>query len=84
MSLRSVLNEASLPVPKVEAGIRLLAASAGKIIEHDAPFINLILPNGARFSAALPQVSEGPTFSIRLHRRDLSFVLKVEESRRVR
>jgi Flp pilus assembly CpaF family ATPase len=57
----------ALPAPRVEAGIRLLAASAGKIIERDAPFINLILPNGARFSAALPPASEGPTFSIRLH-----------------
>jgi type IV secretion system protein VirB11 len=57
----------ALPAAQVEAAVRLLAASAGKAIERDAPFINLILPNGARFSAALPPVSEGPTFSIRLH-----------------
>lgn len=57
----------ALPAAQVEAGIRLLAASVGKTIERDAPFINMILPNGARFSAALPPVSDGPTFSIRLH-----------------
>lgn len=57
----------ALPAAQVEAAIRLLAASAGKVIERDAPFLNLILPNGARFSAALPPVSDGPTFSIRLH-----------------
>ena len=57
----------ALPASQVEAGIRLLAASAGKTIERDAPFVNLILPNGARFSAGLPPVSDGPTFSIRLH-----------------
>jgi len=57
----------ALPAGRVEAGIRLLAASLGKTIERDASFINLILPNGPRFSAALPPVSDGPTFSIRLH-----------------
>jgi len=55
----------ALPMARVEAGIRLLAASAGKVIERDAPFLNLILPNGARFSAAVD--SDGVTFSIRLH-----------------
>jgi P-type conjugative transfer ATPase TrbB len=58
---------AALPAQQAEAGIRLLAASAGKAIERDAPFVNLILPNGARFSAGLPPASDGPTFSIRLH-----------------
>src|SRR5260370_5255577 len=57
----------ALPASQVEAGIGLVAASAGKAIERDAPFVNLILPNGARFSAGLPPVSDGPTFSIRLH-----------------
>jgi Flp pilus assembly CpaF family ATPase len=57
----------ALPASQVEAAIRLLAASAGKAIERDAPFVNLILPDGARFSAGLPPVSDGPTFSIRLH-----------------
>ena len=55
----------ALPMAQVEAGVRLLAASAGKVIERDAPFLNLILPNGARFSAAVD--SHGVTFSIRLH-----------------
>jgi Flp pilus assembly CpaF family ATPase len=52
---------------RVEAGIRLLAASVGKAIEREEPFLNLILPNGARFSACLPPASDGPTFSIRMH-----------------
>jgi len=52
---------------RVEAAIRMLAASAGKAIEREAPFLNLVLPNGARFSACLPPASDGPTFSIRLH-----------------
>jgi Flp pilus assembly CpaF family ATPase len=52
---------------RVEAGIRLLAASVGKAIEREEPFLNLILPNGARFSACLPPASDGPAFSIRMH-----------------
>ncbi len=55
----------ALPAAQVEAAIRLLAASAGKTIERDAPFVNLILPNGARFSAMVD--SDGITFSMRLH-----------------
>jgi Flp pilus assembly CpaF family ATPase len=39
-----------------------LAASVGKAIEREEPFLNLILPNGARFSACLPPASDGPTF----------------------
>jgi hypothetical protein len=56
-----------LDARRVEAAIRMLAASAGKAIEREAPFLNLVLPNGARFSACLPPASDGPTFSIRLH-----------------
>lgn len=56
-----------LKAQQVEAGVRLLAASVGKAIEREEPFLNLILPNGARFSACLPPASDGPTFSIRLH-----------------
>ena len=52
---------------RVEAGIRLMAASVGKVIEREEPFLNLILPDGARFSACLPPASDGPTVSIRLH-----------------
>ncbi|HUA33190.1 MAG TPA: ATPase, T2SS/T4P/T4SS family [Candidatus Binataceae bacterium] len=63
--------DVSLPARRVEAGIRLLAASAGKTIERDDPFLNLILPNGARFSACLPPASHGPTFSIRMHWRPI-------------
>jgi type IV secretion system protein TrbB len=58
---------AALPARQVEVGVRLLAASVGKTIAHDEAFLNLILPNGARFSACLPPASPGPTFSIRLH-----------------
>jgi type IV secretion system protein VirB11 len=54
----------ALPVARVEAGIRLLAASAGKLIERDAPFVNLILPNGGRFSASVE--TDGVTFTLRL------------------
>jgi P-type conjugative transfer ATPase TrbB len=56
-----------LDARRVEAAIRLLAAASGKAIEREAPFLNLVLPNGARFSACLPPASDGPTFSIRLH-----------------
>ncbi len=56
-----------LDARRVEAAIRLLAAASGKAIEREAPFLNLVLPDGARFSACLPPASDGPTFSIRLH-----------------
>jgi type IV secretion system protein VirB11 len=52
---------------RVEAAVRLLAAANGKIVYSSEPFLNLILPNGARFSACLPPASDGPTFSIRTH-----------------
>jgi hypothetical protein len=57
----------ALPAAQVEAETRLPAAILGNTIEREAPFINLILPNGARFSAAPSPVSDGPTFSNRLH-----------------
>ena len=50
---------------RVEAAVRLLAASQGAVVELEEPFVNLVLPNGARFSACLPPASDGPTFSIR-------------------
>jgi hypothetical protein len=43
----------ALPAARVEAAIRLLTANAGKLIERDAPFVNLILPNGGRFAASV-------------------------------
>src|SRR5579885_465790 len=52
---------------RVEAAIRMLAASAGKAIEREAPFLNLALSNCSRFAACLPPASDGPTFAIRLH-----------------
>jgi P-type conjugative transfer ATPase TrbB len=60
-----------LDARRVEAAIRFLAAASGKAIDSAAPFLNLVLPNGARFSACLPPASDGPTFSIRLHWRAL-------------
>jgi type IV secretion system protein VirB11 len=56
-----------LDARRAEAAIRLLAAGSGKAIDASAPFLNLVLPNGARFSACLPPAADGPTFSIRLH-----------------
>jgi type IV secretion system protein TrbB len=54
----------ALPAARVEAGIRLLAASAGKLIECEAPFVNRILPNGGRFAASVE--AGGISFSLRL------------------
>ena len=57
----------SLNAKRVEAAVKLLAASQGAVVELEEPFVNLVLPNGARFSACLPPASDGPTFSIRTH-----------------
>ncbi len=56
-----------LDAEQVEAAMRLLAASAGKVIEREEPFLNLILPNGARLSAGFSPAADGPAFSIRTH-----------------
>jgi Flp pilus assembly CpaF family ATPase len=61
----------ALPAERVEAGIRLLAAVCGKVIEPEEPFLNLVLRNGARFSAGTRPGSDGPTFSIRTHWRPI-------------
>lgn len=61
----------ALPAERVEAGIRLLAAICGKVIEAEEPFVNLVLGNGARFSATTRPGSDGPTFSIRTHWRPI-------------
>lgn len=61
----------ALPAERVEAGIRLLAAISGKVIEPEDPFLNLVLRNGARFSASARPGSDGPTFSIRTHWRPI-------------
>lgn len=60
-----------LPAERVEAGIRLLAAIDGKVLEPGEPFLNTVLRNGERFSAATPPASDGPTFSIRTHWRPI-------------
>ena len=61
----------AIPAERVEAGIRLLAAIGGKVIEPEEPFLNLVLRNGARFSAGVRPGSDGPTFSIRTHWRPI-------------
>jgi len=61
----------ALLAERVEAGIRLLAAICGKVIEAEDPFLNLVLRNGARFSACTRPGSDGPTFSIRTHCRPI-------------
>src|ERR1043166_847251 len=45
----------------------LLTTGAGKSLHPNASFLNCVLPNGARYHAALPPVSDGPSFSLRLH-----------------
>ena len=57
----------TLDVRRVETAVRILAAAHSKAIDGGAPFLNLILPSGARFSACLPPAADGPSFSIRLH-----------------
>jgi Flp pilus assembly CpaF family ATPase len=61
----------SLNARRVEAAVRLLAASQSAVVELEEPFVNLALPNGARFSACLPPAADGPTFSIRTHWRPI-------------
>lgn len=61
----------ALSAERVEAAIRLLATISGKIIEPEDPFLNLVLRNGARFSASMRPGSDGPTFSIRTHWRPI-------------
>ena len=55
----------------VEAAARLIAASQGKTIDPDAPFLNCVLDDGSRFSVTLSPAADGPGFSIRTHRRPL-------------
>jgi Flp pilus assembly CpaF family ATPase len=45
----------------------MLATGAGKSLNADAPFLNCVLPCGARYHAALPPVADGASFSIRTH-----------------
>ncbi len=55
----------------IETAVRMLAAVNNVWIDPDAPFLNCVLLCGARFSAALPPVADGPQFSIRTHIRIL-------------
>jgi len=51
----------------IETAVRMLAAIYGIWLDADAPFLNTVLSCGARFSAALPPIADGPHFSIRTH-----------------
>jgi Flp pilus assembly CpaF family ATPase len=73
--------------PAMRAVMRLLMASAGRYIEPDAPFCNLILTCGARFHGAYPPVSDEAQISIRTHRRilrPLSNFATTEQNERLR
>jgi Flp pilus assembly CpaF family ATPase len=48
----------ALPAQQVEAGVRLLAASVGKAIEREEPFLNLILPNATLLNAITARLLE--------------------------
>jgi Flp pilus assembly CpaF family ATPase len=66
-----LLNDITIPDAAVRAVIRLLMAAAGGYLDPDSPFANLTLACGARFSGAVPPVSDGAQLSIRTHRRIL-------------
>jgi Flp pilus assembly CpaF family ATPase len=80
-------EEITVPDTAMRAAMRLLMASAGRYIEPDAPFCNLILTCGARFHGAYPPVSDEAQISIRTHRRilrPLSDFATTEQSERLR
>src|SRR5215831_1059002 len=49
------------------AATLMLATEADKSIEVHAGFLNCVIPSGYRYHAALPPVTDGASFSIRLH-----------------
>lgn len=62
---------AELAPQALTAVARLLATANGRSLERQAPFLNTVLLNGCRIHMALPPVTDGPSFSIRTHRRIL-------------
>lgn len=51
----------------IVAATLMLATEVGKSIDAGAAFLNCVLPIGYRYHAAMPPVTDGPSFSIRLH-----------------
>jgi type IV secretion system protein TrbB len=51
----------------IVAATLMLATEVGKSIDINAAFLNCVLPIGCRYHAAMPPVTDGPSFSIRLH-----------------
>jgi Flp pilus assembly CpaF family ATPase len=63
--------EATLQPAAIITATRILATLDGQSLQPAAPFLNCILANGFRYHAALPPISDGPSFSIRAHTRML-------------
>jgi Flp pilus assembly CpaF family ATPase len=61
--------EAALVPAAIIAGTRILATLDGQSLSPTAAFLNCVLANGFRYHAALPPVTDGPSFSIRAHAR---------------
>jgi len=61
--------EAALLPAAIIAGTRILATLDGQSLQPTAAFLNCVLANGFRYHAALPPVTDGPSFSIRAHAR---------------
>jgi len=64
-------TDITVPDTAIRAVIRLLMAAAGGYLDPEAPFANLTLACGARFSGAMPPVSDEGQISIRTHLRIL-------------
>ena len=59
---------------RIVAVTLMLASEAGKSLDNDGGFLNCVLPSGCRYHAALPPVTDSPSFSIRTHHpREWSF-----------
>jgi Flp pilus assembly CpaF family ATPase len=67
--------EATLQPAAIITATRILATLDGQSLQPASPFLNCVLPNGFRYHAALPPVSDGPSFSIRAHARMLRLLL---------
>ena len=61
--------EAVLLPAAIIAGTRILATLDGQSLQPAAAFLNCVLANGFRYHAALPPVTDGPSFSVRAHAR---------------
>ena len=61
--------EAALLPAAIIAGTRILDTLDGQSLSPTAAFLNCVLANGFRYHAALPPVTDGPSFAIRAHAR---------------